>query len=1156
MNGPDNSLFQASDGFMIQNFNQADDVEREAEEDRIRRNKELNECLEKEFGNIFEGDDDESDDNDERNNSDDDTNYTASGSDVSGVVQAGDEAALAKPGQFYANGTADQDYPEGDSAILDSALTAVLQMSMPAENHYASGLQSRLSSVPEEEEMFESQDYQQTCNINTSDHYLYCCKLNPECYRDHKAVNEYPQSLNENELYREMSYNGTEQLQVLYDVRVREVQRLQQELQAARDSAVEKQDRMSQELMLTEAEKNKAECLHREAEKRLFTSQKKIEELEKDVDRLKLNVRSLEELNTQLKQELESSQASNNDLHQKLMLLERSNLSNSNKHYDSFVKNCQKKHEQELQMWRTKFDGLNAKLEDKEAVCDRLEQRLAEQTRANEALMLEKSETINQLGRSLEESQRRYQQLVGDTVGQDTLSLTVQLSVVTREKEQLHDRVKQLEKEVESLKFDLQQYENGTRLGIFNNEDSLFSDSMIQLGIAKSNNNSTKLSKSEESNICTALRDELCRSLIGQKIKREEISRLKSELETKEKVIKTLKQAEEKYLSDLKKFKEDVQVQMTLLKEQDQLSKEIENYEKKNKGLSQQLEQCESELSLVKNELDSIKKVRNVLEQENAQLKQDIDKITTEFENEKALAYEHCSKEFLHFHEEALAKVKEEKHKEVESRVYELRTQLDQVYKESQEAKLSYIQLSSEKSSLLEELCEARKNVENLTSQLLAKEEELVKVSNELKVQQNLSERLSNELENSQEKMDSLTQTLESEKIGLKEQEMNIGGIIKNDESLQEIVDEKAKQLYRTKVTEEINAAKMEALQEIENDWKKQEDRYKIKIKQLSDAYTLLREKVKDYGEKCTEADKNCKKQIQELQSKLQKQEFLVLQLKVKEKLMLGQNFDTETARSSFKDASTSPMRSLTEDLETCRTESARLHAKQLEALRLKYQLELEAQQERIKEETVNYFATQIINLEAKHKLTLQECEAKTANELLLLKDLIASQNNCKVDISEQVISVNRDSDGVLREKVQMLANELTASRSRLELKEKQLEETENKISELISNRKHEVQSLRKAYNEIKKRYAECAAKYKAAKLEAAKYKKLYDEKEKHLTKEYERVKDGYQNALFTIKKKVEEAVFDKENVIASQVIALEEQIQQLRQKLSRSEAA
>nr|CAD7449421.1 unnamed protein product [Timema bartmani] len=205
---------------------------------------------------------------------------------------------------------------------------------------------------------------------NISSHYTHCYRTSPGGYIVDNDVRHTP---DQNQLYRQTSYNSVEQLEVLYSVRVREVQRLTQQLEEFSNEAAKERDEMFTKLAFWEAEQERAKSLHKEAEQQLWI---------KIINRIALQC-----------------------LVDVLMILY-----------------IEQKHLQESQ-------------------CCQLEQRVCELIRAQEALLVEKGETINHLSRSLEESQRQCQQLMSSTASQETLGLKLQLSTTRQEKDELSKKV-------------------------------------------------------------------------------------------------------------------------------------------------------------------------------------------------------------------------------------------------------------------------------------------------------------------------------------------------------------------------------------------------------------------------------------------------------------------------------------------------------------------------------------------------------------------------------------------------------------------------------------------------------------------------------------------------------------------------------------------
>nr|CAD7267666.1 unnamed protein product [Timema shepardi] len=188
-----------------------------------------------------------------------------------------------------------------------------------------------------------------------------------------------------------------------------------------------------------------------------------------------------------------------------------------------------------------------------------------------------------------------------------------------------------------------------------------------------SSGDGTNITKNDQSNLTAQLRDEYYRSLIGQKLKREEIRRLKSQLENKDKIIKKLKDDETNYLAQAEKFKQDATNFLAQLSKQEEFSKQMENLSKENRNLCEQLEHSGGERSKLTTELQDVRKEKEALEMENEQLKERIHELVQKLDNEKVSTIEQYNKEYFKFHDEALARVRQEKYEQAEAQVIDLR---------------------------------------------------------------------------------------------------------------------------------------------------------------------------------------------------------------------------------------------------------------------------------------------------------------------------------------------------------------------------------------------------------------------------------------------------------------------------------------------------
>ncbi|XP_069678990.1 centrosomal protein of 152 kDa-like isoform X2 [Periplaneta americana] len=388
-------------------------------------------------------------------------------------------------------------------------------------------------------------------NPEVSAHYTHCFKISP--FGD------------KNEQYRNAEYGSMEQLQVLYDMRVREVHHLAEQLEQEKQKSTREKDQLYRKFALSEAEKERAKQQHTQVTKLLTSSKEKVSELEKEVETLKGNLKNMEESNMKIANELDAVTTSAKDLEQKVCFLERNKFSNA----DTLLRGLQERHDKEIQNMRNQMESVQAQLRAKVSECDNLHQRLTDLTRTHEAQIVEKTDTINQLMVNLEESQRHCQNLM----------TKVDNRKIIAEREELEKEMQKLRTELNTARTDLKHYEAVAQFGLLGAEDS---DSFVM--------NHKSSAPSNDLNI--RLRDELQRCLAGLQMKRKEIKRLKSQVEDQGRVIEEMKKNTEHSaeVSNLKSELAALKLEKESLKDE-LLSVRQNNVEEKKRAIDKHSEE-------------------------------------------------------------------------------------------------------------------------------------------------------------------------------------------------------------------------------------------------------------------------------------------------------------------------------------------------------------------------------------------------------------------------------------------------------------------------------------------------------------------------------------------------------------------------------------
>lgn len=130
------------------------------------------------------------------------------------------------------------------------------------------------------------------------------------------------------------------------------------------------------------------------------------------------------------------------DLQLKYQMIER-NLGLSNgRHDDLLLKQSHERYAGQIDMLQQQIDGLRNQLEEKEMDLKRSDANFKELQRSREAMLVEKSETINQLSKTIEDSQRQCQQLMskGDML-QENMHLKNTINSLSRKDAELQKTV-------------------------------------------------------------------------------------------------------------------------------------------------------------------------------------------------------------------------------------------------------------------------------------------------------------------------------------------------------------------------------------------------------------------------------------------------------------------------------------------------------------------------------------------------------------------------------------------------------------------------------------------------------------------------------------------------------------------------------------------
>ncbi|GJQ78428.1 hypothetical protein Trydic_g11549 [Trypoxylus dichotomus] len=211
-----------------------------------------------------------------------------------------------------------------------------------------------------------------------------------------------------------------DQLKVLYEVRVKEVKSLTEQLEQLKAEIRKQKDSNGKTALLLEAEKDKAKISSQQAQVLLVNKTEEISKLKNEIDTLRATVVSLETTVKAVNDEYTLCKQSNNELIEQLSLMHNGLTTNT-----ISDRQLQEQHHSEVSQLHHLLDSAHMKLHRKEREFKELEQKLKEAVNDKDVLMAEKSGVINQLTQNLESALDRCQEFsqIIDKISQENKTL-------------------------------------------------------------------------------------------------------------------------------------------------------------------------------------------------------------------------------------------------------------------------------------------------------------------------------------------------------------------------------------------------------------------------------------------------------------------------------------------------------------------------------------------------------------------------------------------------------------------------------------------------------------------------------------------------------------------------------------------------------------
>lgn len=927
----------------------------------------------------------------------------------------------------------------------------------------------------------------------------------------------------------------------MYESRTREFEHVTRTLHDKTREYEAKANELRKQLMLAEGERDRANMTRAQTHDLLVESKTKLAEQEDRMGELRGKIRGLEEVNLRQEAELVNRNTMLQDALEKCRMLEVNAGQKATKHTDALLKQAEEKYSAKVTMMQQQIDKLRGELEDSRHEVRRFEVRCEELQSLREQLLAERNETVQRLQDNLEESQAKCENLLAKTMNltgfsQDNLRLQTKVNALEQQTVDMQKTINTLTQRLETSNAELELMDSMLCSG----EDAVDAtkrDPTCTFAASRKNLvGSTPINpnlKNTEDRV-TKLKHELLICMNGQKEKRETIKRLETELADRDREI-----------AQLKKDESDALVQMNQYKE------EAFRLGSKLKILENELEKC------LKKEQNSSKPRRSSFDQQNAleekifalqQEKLTLEDKLTKLDQDHARLQEKCKRLEAETQSADTIKLELEKQKFL----------LKDAQSECDRVKQLYIEISSCKDA----------------------------VSRELSILK--SQDPAHEMASLSEKVASLERALQLAELKCSE----FGKLLEREKCEHERVLRELHERQRD------NSRRMEG-GEGEKERKHTANSCKRCIDSLAEISKLeiqnlqLQNTCASHLREMSELKSalgESRATIADLHQKLDlkaERDQLIDDLKEKaaqfEEFMRNQNTSGSSGSSgnssTTKDSATSPQPPQRFRRDQSVSTSPEAALSEVESRKVARE-----QEHKIREEMARAFAAEMKIIEEKFKgqflkfednisglkkelhdrtneLQVRNKEVEVlkfaiVNEREKITEILTKKNDearALFDKQAEVMKRYRTELDGANTKVQFLESALEEKR---ELIQSERESMEKLIQQVTEERKmfHErelevIEKFKEIEQEYNKSLEMVTEKYNSVKKTALNYKKYAEDKEQHMLKEYDRIKEGYNAALLKVQNRMKEALDSKERSMQEKMSKLETELYQARLK-------
>ncbi|XP_075387326.1 centrosomal protein of 152 kDa isoform X2 [Tenrec ecaudatus] len=534
------------------------------------------------------------------------------------------------------------------------------------------------------------------------------------------------------------------QLQVLNKAKERQLDSLVEKLNES-----ERQIRyLNHQLLIIKDEKDGLTLSLLESQK-LFQNGKEREiQLEAQIQAQETQIQALKVNEEQVVKKSRTTEMALEGLKQQLLDLHQSeSLHRAREQHEGIVRGLTKKYEEQVLSLQKNLDATVTALQQQEDTCSRLQDHIKQLERNQEATKLEKTEIINRLTRSLEESQKQCAGLLHSGSMQEVAQLRLQLQQAQKAYTLSENMSRALQEELIQLKSEISLYESAAKLGILpsDSEGELnvdLTESYVNLGIKKANwkkSTVNSMVQQEDPNealskdqLILKLKAEVQRLLGSNSVKRHLVSQLQKELQDRPMKREGAHQVES--------AEKSVQTEIKTGSSEKPINQLWPGPSTPDTMGRDDILQLKNEIQVLQQQNQELKETDEKLRSTNQELCNQMRQMVQDFDRDKQEIVDRCERTYQQHHEAMKTQIRESllaKHaleKQQLFEVYEgnrlqLRSDLDKMNKEMATVQECYLAVCREKDNLefnLRKTIEKEQQFQEEKKQLLEEREEYI----------------------------------------------------------------------------------------------------------------------------------------------------------------------------------------------------------------------------------------------------------------------------------------------------------------------------------------------------------------------------------------------------------------------------------------------